>query len=60
MPGRRLLGVKVRAKIRPKADPDAEAREITAEAPDYASAVAELDAQTPEGWIRLYVMTVRD
>lgn len=46
----------LRATIRPHPD-TGERRELRTEAPDYDTAKAQLDAQTPEGWVRLHIVT---
>ena len=37
---------------------DLESRVVTAKAPDYDAAYAQLQQQTPEGWMMLYVRSL--
>lgn len=46
----------LRATIRPHPD-TGERRELRAEAPDYEAARSQLEADTPDGWVRLHIIT---
>ncbi|MBB3041243.1 hypothetical protein [Nocardioides soli] len=49
--------MKLRSMIRPKTDVDGEQKHtIEVEGSSYDDCVAQVDAQTPDGWIKLYVM----
>lgn len=46
----------LRAKLRPNPD-TGERRKVRTEGPDFAAARATIDEQTPDGWIRMYLIT---
>lgn len=46
----------LRATIRPQPD-DGRREELRVEAPDYIAARQQIDEQTPDGWIRLHLIT---
>lgn len=50
------LVLTLRSTIRP-GDDDGQRRDITATGPDYQTALEQLVAQVPDGWIRLHVVT---
>lgn len=46
----------LRARIRPKVD-TGERRDLRVEAPDFHAGRDLIDEQTPDGWIRMFIIT---